>query len=55
MRGEFVRGALIQPKGMAWDYKQGIAWVPEYSGNDSTWMMFRGAIVWRKGRRYVKP
>jgi hypothetical protein len=25
--------------------RQGKAWVPEYSGNDSTWRVYRSALV----------
>lgn len=34
---------------------QGVAWVPEYSGNDSTWYTYRSCIVTFKRRRIPCP
>ena len=34
---------------------QARAWVPEYSGNDSTWRVWRSATVtYKKRRKYVR-
>ena len=30
---------------------QGVAWVSEYSGNDSTWKVYRTTRVYHKRRR----
>lgn len=52
MRGEWVRGALCQPKGVGWEYQNGSAWV---SGANLGMIRIYGAFVYRKKRAYRKP